>query len=202
MCIYILFTKGDSKVESDDAKIISLCKRNIREGFDALYNKYYRYVYTLCYRSSFCREDAADLMQEVFIKVYRNMDSFKENSPLLPWIKKITVNTCINHRSRSQQDKASLDSDSFPPAALADCKTDIDPQKVSESAELLTSIEKAVSILPPYERTAVILRHFENKAYDEIATIMDCPIGTITTYIFRGRRLLREILKDEGIWEV
>jgi RNA polymerase sigma-70 factor (ECF subfamily) len=70
------------------------------------------------------------------------------------------------------------------------------------SGLVLSSVEKAVSTLPPNEKTAVILRHFDERSYDEIAGLMDCPVGTIKTYLYRGRRMLRDRLIKEGLWEV
>ena len=182
----------------DDQKIITLCKKNKSDGFDMLYQAYYRYVYTLCYKSTYNTEDAKDLLQEVFIKVYRNIGSFTQTKPLLPWIRKITVNTCINHSQRGQNKDLSLDSESLQNTVLADG----DIQETVISGIMLTSVEKAVSGLPANERTAIMLRHFDERSYDEIADLMDRPLGTVKTYLYRGRKMIRDKLKQEGFWEV
>ena len=183
---------------TDDQKIVSLCKKNSSEGFDMLYQAYHRYVYTICYRSTYNTEDAKDLLQEVFIKVYRNIGSFAQSKPLLPWIRKITVNVCINHKQRAKTENLSLDLESFRNTVSAE----EDIQSTVISGLMLSSVEKAVSTLPANERMAVILRHFDERSYDEIAGLMDRPVGTIKTYLYRGRRMIRDKLKQEGFWEV
>jgi len=76
-------------VEVPDQKIIKLCKKNKREGFELLFKKYERYIYSICYSYTYSQQDALDLVQEVFLRIYRNFEKVDEKKPVSPWIKKL-----------------------------------------------------------------------------------------------------------------
>ena len=79
-----------------DNELVRLCKKNRREGYELLFKKYQRYIYSICFGFTGVKEDALDLTQEVYFKLYRSMAGFEQGRPLLPWIKRITTNTCLN----------------------------------------------------------------------------------------------------------
>lgn len=190
-------------MEHNDQRIVRLCKKDSREGYRMLYENYHRYVYTLCYRSTYHHEDAMDLVQEVFLKAFKGMERFDESKPLQPWIKKIAVNVCVNHSNRKPQNEISCDFQEDASLGLTDeAHDDEKPENSIENKETRSIIEKAITQLPGNERTVIILRHFENKSYEEIAKLMACPLGTVKTYIYRARKLLKEALVNQGVWEV
>ncbi|KPU44742.1 ECF RNA polymerase sigma-E factor [Oxobacter pfennigii] len=191
-------------MEAPEKKIIKLCKDNKKEGFDLLFEKYERFIYGIAFRYTASRDDSLDLLQEVYIKIYKAISRFNDSQPLLPWIKKITVNTCLNFLRDKEKSTLSLDS-----------KTDDDKGSVLDYIASAASVEDEVSYmdtkktlekniheLPPEMRMAVILRHMKNMSYEDISKAMSCPVGTVKTYLFRGRKILKDKLKASGIWEV
>lgn len=181
-------------MEVNEQRIIKLCKQGSKEGYELLFNKYRRFIYSVCWHYVGSKEDALDLTQEVFIKLYRNMATFDESRPLLPWIKRIAVNTCFNY-SRGPTDFI-LKEDAA--ASLTNHDTPED-QVVFQSTK--HEVQLAIKGLPDNERMALVLRHVQGLNYGDIGEVMGCPLGTVKTYIFRGRNLLREKLKAAGIWE-
>lgn len=189
-------------MEVADKRIVHLCKSGIREGYNLLIEKYERPIYGICFRYAASREDTLDIMQEVYIKLFKSMKRFDEERPLSPYIKKVTVNTCLNFlRDRSKR------------AAIL--KPEQDGEAIEEIASSHESVEdevgfkytkevleEAIRSLPGEMKMAVILRHIENMSYDEMARAMDCPTGTVKTYLFRGRKMLKEKLLKMGVWEV
>ncbi len=85
-------------MEASEKKIIKLCKENRREGFELLFKRFENYIYKICKSFTYSKEDALDIMQEVFLKIYKSFESFDAKKSLSPWVKRITVNTCINYK--------------------------------------------------------------------------------------------------------
>lgn len=189
-------------MEVTDKRIAHLCKSGKSEGYSLLVEKYERSIYGICFRYAASREDALDIMQEVYIKLFNSMKRFDEEKPLSPYIKKVTVNTCLNFlRDRGKR--------------MAIIKSEQDGEAIEEIASSDESVEEEVSFkytrealedairsLPGEMKMAVILRHVENMSYDEMACAMGCPVGTVKTYLFRGRRMLKDKLFKMGVWEV
>lgn len=186
-----------------DGKLISKCKKHNRDALNQLFQQYENYIYKICYYYSRSNEDAMDLMQEVFIKIYRSIEAFKEGSPVLPWIKRITVNTCLNF-IRGKPQTVSLDTsnddDSNAYENLAVSSENV--ESIVICSDTKKHLENSIRQLPAELRMAVILRHVKGMTYDEISRLMKCPLGTVKTYIYRGREALRKELAEKGIWEV
>jgi len=186
-----------------DDRIVRLCQKNSREGFELLFGQYRRYIYTICRRSTRNEQDALDLTQDVLWKIVRNIGRFDPKKPLTPWIRRIAVNVCINHARAPDREQATdfLDPDSGVPEAV-----DADPERSPEQHHLMSEekgkIGEALSSLPGPERTALILRHMEDRSYSEIAKLMEAPEGSVKTWIFRGRRMFKKKLEELKIWGV
>ncbi len=176
-----------------DQEMVRLCKKNRTEGYELLFSSYQRYIYSVCYGYAGDKEDALDLTQEVYLKIYRAMQSFDEGKPLQPWIKRITVNTCINHAQR----KRPLTEELTESSQIDRSDT---PEETAIRQSDTTTLQQALSGLPDRERMAIILRHMNGMSYAEIAGVMNCPLGTVRTYIHRARNMLRDILRHSGIW--
>ncbi|MGI5851746.1 MAG: RNA polymerase sigma factor [Caldicoprobacterales bacterium] len=187
----------------EEAVIIKLCKSNKREGYNLLYEKYETYIYSLCFRYTHSKEDSLDLLQDVYLKIYQGMPRFKEGRSLLPWIRTITVNTCLNFVTRRRDNNLSLsmqiDDDN-------NTLEDVIPSYTSVVDEVLLRrtrniLKNAIIGLPKDMKMAIILRHVESMSYREIAEAMSIPLGTVKTLLFRGRKLLRGQLIAHGVWE-
>ncbi len=193
-------------MEVPDQKIIKLCKKNKREGFELLFKKYERYIYSICYSYTYSQQDALDLVQEVFLRIYRNFEKVDEKKPVSPWIKKITVNTCINFKRDIRNKVSELSINSNVDESDRALGKIIPDSELTEDKVMYFDTKKAledsIKELPDEIRMAVLLRHINGLSYNEIAELMSCPVGTIKTYLFRGRRLLKESLVKKGIWEM
>jgi RNA polymerase sigma-70 factor (ECF subfamily) len=181
-------------LEVSERKIVQLCKNGSKEGYELLFHKYRHFIYSVCINYVGSKEDAFDLTQEVFIKLYRNFSKFDDSRPLLPWVKRITVNTCLNH-TRGSKEPMRMDDLAV---TASDRHT---PEETVELQATRAELQRAMSELPYRERMAVILRHVQGLSYAAIGETMGCPLGTVKTYIFRGRNILRDKLRIAGILE-
>ena len=170
-------------------------------AFAELLRRYERPIFSLTYRMVRDRALAEDLAQEAFIRAFNAVSSYDPRYKFSSWIFKIANNHTIDHLRRRKLDTVSIDG---PPHArtaqeeeetrLVVESTDENPQEYVEHRELGDQIEHAIGKLRPEYRTAVLLRHVEGYAYDEISEIMDLPLGTVKTYLHRARGELKEML--------
>lgn len=194
-------------MDSSDAGILNLYKKNKHQGLELLYERYKKYVYTIAYQYTGNKEDALDLTQEVFVSIFKSLDQFKTGFSLLPWVKKITINKCLNY-IRDKKEAVSLN-ETVENGNFEDGRQLQDLIPSPENTESLTfyrdtreSLHKAINKLPSQERMAVILRHMKGMRYEEIAKNMDLPLGTVKTFLHRGRKSIKESMIRDGVWEV
>jgi RNA polymerase sigma-70 factor (ECF subfamily) len=147
------------------------------------------------------RELSEDLSQETFIKALNALDSYRPEFKFSSWIFKIANNTAIDHLRRRELDTLSLEGSphAVTPEAVEATALQIgsrgeSPLDVVEAKELGGQIEEAIGALRPEYRACILLRHVEGRPYEEIAEILDLPLGTVKTYIHRARNELREAL--------
>lgn len=188
-------------LNASDATLIKIYRKNKHQGLELLYERYKKYVYSLAYRYAGNKDDAMDLTQEVFVSIYKSLDNFKEDFSLLPWVKKITVNKCLNFL-RDRKEALSLNQTLEDGNEIQDL---IHSPDNTESKTLYRdtkeALENAIKNLPPEERIAILLRHMKGMKYEEIARIMDVPLGTVKTYLHRGRKTIKACMIKDGIWE-
>ena len=147
--------EGGMALEISDEKLVGLCQENKIEGFDLLYSKYQSYIYRLCYYYTHSKEDALDLLQEVYIKIYKSIASFEKGKPLTPWIKKITINTCHNFAINKKITTIPLDTTSLLPS-----DDNVENRMAYKTTKEL--LETSISQLPHELKSVVLLRHVEN----------------------------------------
>jgi RNA polymerase sigma-70 factor, ECF subfamily len=189
-----------------DTSLIERCQRNDITAFNEIVSRYKNKIYNYIYRMVGNGEDAEDLTQEVFVKMYVALDSFRSQSSLSTWLYRIAGNLCIDsHRKKSRRDAGfggaitSLD-EPFSHSSSEDAHTrevsDItfEPSKVLASQEMDKQIQEALAKLPEKMRTVVVLHDIEGLHYEEIASVVDCPLGTVKSRLFNARSLLREHL--------
>ena len=187
--------------ESDNA-LVERAKAGDRKAFDLLVLKYQQRVLRLVGRFVRDPDQAQDLAQEAFVKAYRALDRFRGDSAFYTWLYRIAVNTAKNKLSAdarggysvSLNQSASDESDDpLPePERLRDHGT---PERFAATEELEHSITQAVSKLPEDLRTALTLREMEGLSYEQIAEVMDCPIGTVRSRIFRAREAVLQAMQ-------
>ena len=164
--------------------------------------RYERPVFSLIYRLVRDREKSEDLSQETFIKVLNAIDRYDPSYKFSSWIFKIAHNTALDHLRKKEPETLSLDG-----SPHAETQSEIEasqvsvasatqsPEEYTEHKELSGVLEVAIGKLRPEYRTAIVLCHMEGRPYEEIAEIMDVPLGTVKTYIHRARHELRRLLE-------
>lgn len=184
-----------------DQEIVAWAQDGHEGAYRELIRRYQRPVFSLVYRMVRDRELAEDLSQETFIKVLNHIDSYRPEHKFSSWIFKIANNAAIDHLRRKELDTLSLEG--APDAitqerqiatALQIGDRAESPLDELEARELGSQIEQAISQLRPEYRACIILRHVEGRPYEEIAAILDLPLGTVKTYIHRARGKLRDLL--------
>jgi RNA polymerase sigma-70 factor (ECF subfamily) len=187
-----------SEIEAgrDDAALIRLCLEGEHTAFDALVARYYRGIYSIVYRMIGNAEDAADLTQESFLRVYTRLDTFRKGASFLAWARRIAVNLCIDHLRRHREQTVSLDQRLESGQQHADATPSVSPAAALEMSEDSRRVLAAVQQLPERQRAVLVLRHIEGMKIDEIARTLRMPDGTVKTLLFRGRRAVREMVGE------
>ena len=188
-------------VNLPDADLAALAREGREPAFRELVRRYERPVFSLIFRMVRDRETAEDLAQETFIKILNHIDRYRPEFKFSSWLFKIANNLTIDHLRKRQLKTISIDgSPHAATAAEVEASTfDVEARGESaleemESKELGGAIEKAIAKLRPEYRACILLRHVEDRSYEEIAATLDLPLGTVKTYIHRARHELREAL--------
>lgn len=182
----------------EDELITGLCHGD-DDAYEILIQRYQQPVYNLVCRLLNDPSDASDIVQEVFLKIFRNIRSFRHGSSLKTWIYRIAVNEAYNHRrwfSRHQRQEVAFGLDDNAPAHV-DSFADPSRSPFDEAAgrETRALVEAALEQLNPKFRAAVVLRDIEDLSYEEIAAVLEVSLGTVKSRILRGREALRRILE-------
>ena len=187
--------------ELDDRKLAALAARGREPAFREILRRYERPVFSLVYRMVRDRTLAEDLAQEAFVRAFNAISSYKSSYKFSNWILKIANNHTIDYLRKKKLDTVSIDGspnattgEEMSRTRLVIASEEESPQDYVENRELGSQIEDAIGTLREEYRTAIVLRHVEGYAYDEIAEIMEVPLGTVKTYIHRARGELKERL--------
>jgi RNA polymerase sigma-70 factor (ECF subfamily) len=189
--------------EHSDQDLARLCLKGDERAARELVERFQRPVYSLVYRMVRDRELAEDLTQEVFVRTFNNLQRYDRSYKFSSWLFKIAYNLTVDHLRKKQVKTISMHGS--PDAVTAERQEATSlalesgeerPDAVVEARELAGYLEEAIGELRPEYRTAILLRHVEGRAYEEISDIMGVPLGTVKTYIFRARRELRDLLED------
>ena len=185
-----------------DADVVRLAQEGRETAFRELVRRYERPVFSLVFRMVRDRETAEDLAQDAFIKVLNHIDKYSPEFKFSSWLFKIANNVAIDWMRRKRLDTVSMDGSPHATTAAEVEATTFDLAAQQESAldemearELGTEIERAIAHLRPEYRACIMLRHVEGRSYEEIATTLDLPLGTVKTYIHRARHELRRMLE-------
>jgi RNA polymerase sigma-70 factor (ECF subfamily) len=179
--------------KASDQTLVERVQQGDKQAFNVLVLKYQQKVANLVSRYVRDADEALDITQEAFIKAYRALPGFRGDSAFYTWLYRIAVNTAKNHLAaqsrRPPQDdiEADVAEQMDAGAALKDRAT---PEQLAMQHDLAQAIKAALDHLPQDLRTAITLRELEGLSYEEIAQVMDCPIGTVRSRIFRAREAI------------
>ena len=186
-----------------DQEVVRHAVQGREAAYRELIRRYQRPVFSLAYRMVRDRELAEDLAQETFIKVLNAIDSYRPEYKFSSWIFKIANNAAIDHLRRRSLNTLSLDGSphASTPDAIEATTLQIGDGAESQleavaARELGAQIEAAIGQLRPEYRSCILLRHVDGRPYEEIAEMLDLPLGTVKTYIHRARNELRILLAN------
>lgn len=190
---------GESDVS--DQTLVERCLRGDERAAREIVVRYERPVFSLIHRMVRDRELAEDLAQETFVRTLNNLRRYDPSYKFSSWLFKIGYNLTIDHLRKKELEVVSIQGapdavtpDAQAATAITLVTPDEQPDQLLEARELGSEIEVAIGELRPEYRTAILLRHVEGYSYDEIATVMEVPLGTVKTYIHRARNELKQAL--------
>src|SRR5258707_12974844 len=183
----------------DETRLVTELQAGSETAFDWLVTHYHAPVYNLILSMLGDVADAADGTQEVFLKAFRGIRSFRQGSSLKTWLYRIAIREAVNHRrwfKRHLQKNVSIDAEPEEGQARVEiedlCAT---PFEQLAALEIQVAVHGALQQIPEAFRSAVILRDLEGLSYEEVAEVLECNVGTVKSRILRGRRALKEILE-------
>ena len=187
----------------DENRLIEACKKGDRAAFGELISKYERLVYSTVRLKVGNENDALDVSQEVFIKLWRHIGKYRGDCRFSTWVYKVAVNACLdflrrekNNVTESMPTRVDDDGDEVT-VEIADENTP-SPESHVENNEKIAAVREAIGKLSPEQREVILLRDIEGYSYDEISEMLHLEIGTVKSRINRARNNLREILLERG----
>lgn len=193
-------------MSAEEKILIERCRRGDQAAFGELVQRYQRRIYGVAFAMLHHRENARDITQETFIRVYQNLASFQGVSSFYTWLYRITINLCLDHlRKKSRQHEKSFEEEGHSAGSEEAMAAGILPQPLGLNPrdellrkELRQQIEKAMARLSPNHRAVLLLREVEGLSYEEMAEIMQCSTGTIMSRLFNARRQMQRLLLKNG----
>jgi len=183
-----------------DAQLVEQCLRGSDTAWEELVRRHTRRVYNLCYRFTSQRAEAEDLTQEVFLRIYRTLASYKAiHGGFITWMTSVTRNLLIDHYRRTKRDRMTSSLEDVMPVVEQKESEARRPDQTAESRQLGEHIQRALGRLSPELREAVILRDLQGLDYREIQEVLQVPEGTVKSRINRGRIELAGMLRQLGI---
>jgi RNA polymerase sigma-70 factor, ECF subfamily len=181
-------------VFQEETEMISRCQQGDQGALKEIFDKYHKRVYRIAYGVVGQREEALDIVQEAFIKLFRSIKNFKGRSHFYTYLYRMVMNTAIDHaRKAGKQFISSLDEEgSFEPSD----NVEKGPERVLLQKELEERVKLAMDKLPAEQKAALIFRDVEGLSYQEMTEAMGCSIGTVMSRLHYGRKRIQELLKD------
>jgi len=180
-----------SPAPPQDDELVQSTLHGKPDAFATLVERYDRSVYHLAYRTMHDPEEARDIAQEAFFKAYRSLRTFRPGAKFSTWIFSITYHACcdrLNRRKRYSSEELPERADSGP-----------GPAETAVAQDEARRLRAAVDALPEKYRTAITLYHLQGKQYEEIARVLNIPMGTVKTHLFRAKEQLRKMLTEQTV---
>lgn len=189
-------------MKQEDSVLIRKCLEGDEKSFEKLLNRYKGPVFSICLRMVRNRDDAEDISQDVFIRVFNMLDRYNPSFPFSSWLFRITSNLCIDFLRKNKRTVLSIDS----PVEGKDGEmlrqfesNEQGPEKRMELKEKMEYLEQSIGTLPERYRIIVIMRHQEHLSYEQISEMLGIPLGTVKARIHRARKMIVEYFNKHGI---
>jgi RNA polymerase sigma-70 factor (ECF subfamily) len=179
--------------ELSEADLIAACLRNEPGAFDVIVQRHRRPIYQLCYRFVGNHEDASDLSQDVFLRAFRGLRSFRGGSSLGTWLHRIAVNVCLNRVSVKRPASEPIE-DHQP----VDHRTESAPERMMRE-ERAARVRAAIGLLPKKQRAALVLRMYREMSHQEIADVLGSSVGAVKANVFHALANLKKLLQSEKV---
>lgn len=185
-----------------EQQLIADARKGDVAAFEALIGEHQKRIFSIAFRMAGNPEDAADMAQEVLIKIFKNLGKFQGNSKFSTWVYRVATNTCLDELKKLRRHTAySLDQEleteeGSVAAELADEAPT--PEESAERRDLQRVVSEAIGMLSEDHKKAILLRDMQGFSYEEIANILQCSVGTVKSRINRARAQLKKILIKNG----
>ena len=179
--------------------LIQRCLAGDQDAWAQIVRQHWRKVFNIAYKFTGKHDEAEDLTQDVFLKIFKSLDTFDRRANFQTWLVSVSRNLCIDHYRSVRKERETIDRD-VDAGELTPAAQTVSPIAALEQADRVTLLKKALAFLPPTLRSAVLLRDIQELSYQEIADRLHLPEGTVKSRINRGRtELARQIrrLRDE-----
>lgn len=188
-------------MEEHDVDLAAKALQGQREAFAILVDRYKKPIYNLAYRLTGNREEAEEIAQEAFLRAFRSLAQYRPAYKFSTWLYRIATNIAIDRLRRRKEPPVSLDEpigqESGQPREITD--TSFMPEGIVARQERVREVQQAVAALPPMYRTVVILAHYHELSYQEIAKAIHKPVTVVKNRLYRARLMLKEQLRN--LWE-
>jgi RNA polymerase sigma-70 factor (ECF subfamily) len=191
--------KGGIHMNEKEVVLIRKAKQGDVEAFESLIMCYQKKVFNIAYRIIGNYDDAGELAQEVFIRVFKSLKQLREDQTFYTWLSRITTNICLDEcRKRKNKKTVYLDEeigfgDNELKIQVEDCG--LSPEILAERNEVRRNISEAMQILSDEQREVIVMRYMRGLSYDEMAEAMNCPCGTVKSRINRAKQYLKEVIE-------
>lgn len=178
--------------ERSDEQLVALVLQGEDAAFEILVNRYQKQVFALAYRLGGDYDEARDIAQEAFLRIYQELNRFDLSRRFFPWMYRVAHNTCINLLQKRPREVTPLDQ-------VTEARDQVLPHSPVASYELKERsemLQAALQALPTSYREPLVLKYLEGFSYKQISEIMDLPITTIEARLFRGRNMLKQVLAE------
>lgn len=183
-------------MQDPDGDLIGRAQKGDKAAFGSLVNRHYEMVYALAYGVLREREAARDTAQEVFLKVFREIEKFEGRSKFKTWLHRVAVNAALDQaRKRHPEESIDRTEEEGDRPKLTIRETGPGPRELASRREMGELVNEAVGKLSPDHRAVLVLREWEGLSYEEIAETLGIEIGTVMSRIFYARKKLEDILK-------
>lgn len=192
--------RGEKEMQPNEQVLVDRFCGGDHTAFHELVGQYKKKIYYLAYDIMGDHQEAEDISQEVFIKMFRSLKKFRRDAKMSSWLYQITVNASIDSlRKKSSKPKRSIDEFeqiNIQEQLLGGTVQSLDPQRSAESSQIQNHISQALQKISPKERTVFVMRHYNDLKLNEIAEILNITIGTVKSLLFRAIKKLRKELSS------
>lgn len=181
--------------EPSDRALVERTRRGEAEAYGQLVERYQTSVLNVCYRLMGERQAAEDQAQEAFVRAYRRLETFQIDRPFGPWIRRVAANLCLNAIKGAGPDHQPLEEEHDLPGE----RSWIDPERAQQQRERSEVVHAALHSLPPHQRAAIELRHYQELSYQEIGRALGWTLNEVRTNLYRARQAMAEALEGQDV---